>query len=334
MPRWAVLGTSFISHTVAASIQASDSSTIVAVCGRDTARLNAFADKFSIPKRYTTIEETLDDDEVDVVYIGLPSHLHADAAIAAAKKGKAILSEKSLTTTMDDAHALINAVRSSGVFFVEGIMYLSHPLMVKVTDIIRSGVLGPVRGLSGYYAANIWDKANPLGMGTIYNLGCYPVSLMYLVMQTAYGQDAIKTRKLTGYGNLSPDRSHIRDASLSVRFGNGVLGSIQSTDSFGNDYAFAIQGEKAVLRFKTNPWLPPAGDSIMELRTYAGGKTEQTVVTSDLDAFGHQVKRIEQYLASGAKEASRPSPTWEDSLEIMGLLTQWEKAVMESTADN
>lgn len=330
MLRWGVLGTSFISHTVAASIQGSENSTITAVSGRDAARLAAFSDKFSIPKRYTSIEELLDDPEVDVVYIGLPSHLHAQASIAAANRGKAILSEKSLTTTMKDARALIDAVRSHNVFFLEGLMYLSHPLMSKVAEIIGSNVLGHVRSVSGYYAANIWQKANPRGMGTIYNLGCYPVSLMYWVMQTAYGGGAMESRQLSGLGNLSDDGTHVRDASLNIRFGNGVLGTIQSTDSFGNDFAFSIRGDKAVLRFKTNPWLPPAGDSVMEIRTYAGGKVEDVVVSTEHDAFGFQVRRVEECLAAGNKEAPRPSPTWKDSLEIMALLTEWEDVIGKS----
>ncbi|KFA63360.1 hypothetical protein S40285_01858 [Stachybotrys chlorohalonatus IBT 40285] len=332
MLRWGVLGTSFISHTVAASIQGSENSTITAVFGRNAARLAAFADKFSIPKTYATIDELLDDAEVDVVYIGLPSHLHAQAAIAAAKKGKAVLSEKSLTTTMKDAHELIDAVRSHNIFFLEGLMYLSHPLMDKAAEIIRSDALGPVRSVSGYYAANIWKKANPLGMGTIYNLGCYPVSLMHWVMQAAYGREAIETRQISGLGNLSDDKSHVRDAALNIRFGNGVLGTIQSTDSFGNDFSFAIRGEKAVLRFKTNPWLPPAGDSVMEIRTYAGGKVEDVVVSAEHDAFGCQVRRVEECLAAGSNEAPRPSPTWKDSLEIMALLTEWEDAIFKSAS--
>ena len=42
--RWAILGTSFISHTVAAAIQSSPASTLVSVFGRDATRLAAFAD--------------------------------------------------------------------------------------------------------------------------------------------------------------------------------------------------------------------------------------------------------------------------------------------------
>jgi predicted dehydrogenase len=273
---------------------------------------------------------------VDVVYVGLPSHLHAEAAMAAAHKGKAILSEKSLTTTMKDAHELISTVEKQGVFFVEGLMYLSHPVHVKLAEIITSGKLGNIKGVQGYYAANIWKKANPLGMGTIYNLGCYPVSLLHFIMQTAYGADAVKTRQgIQAVGNLSEDGTHVRDASLAVKFdtnrgGGGVLATLQSTDSFGNDFSFAIQGDKAVLRFKTNPWLPPAGDSIMEIKTYgSGGGVEEVIVSSPLDAFGWQVKKVEEYVAAGVKEASRPSPRWSDSLEIMELCTEWEEAVMQ-----
>lgn len=332
MLRWGILGTSFISHTVAASIAASPGSKIVAVFGRDPGRLESFAEKFSIPRRHATLEALIDDADVDVVYVGLPSHLHAEASIAATKKGKSILSEKSLTTTVRDAKELVRVVEEQGVFFLEGLMYLSHPVMDKVADIIRSGALGTVRSVSGYYAANIWKKANPLGMGTIYNLGCYPVSLLHWVMQTAYGEASFAKRHVQALGNLSDDGTHVRDASLVVKFdteegASGVLATIQSTDSFGNDFSFAVQGDKGVLRFKTNPWLPPAGDSIMEIKTYAGGATEEIVVSSPLDAFGCQVKRVEECVASGVKQAPRPSPRWQDSVEIMGLLTEWEEAI-------
>ncbi|KAK5996204.1 D-xylose 1-dehydrogenase (NADP(+)) 2-like protein [Cladobotryum mycophilum] len=327
MLRWGILGTSFISDVVVRAIQGSKNSSIVAVFGRNEERLNAFATKHNIGTKYQTIDALLDDASVDVVYVGLPSHMHSPAVIAAAKKGKAILSEKSLATTMKDSHAMMEAVKEANVFFLEGLMYLSHPLMEKLASIVKSGVLGNIKGVSGYYAANIWKKANPLGMGTIYNLGCYPVSLLHFIIETAYGPDAFKARQVTGTGNVSTEGSiHVRDAALNVRFDAGVLATIQSTDSFGNDFSFAIQGDKARLRFKTNPWLPLAGDNIIELRTY-GGATEEIVVPAELDAFGHQVKRVEECVAAGAKEAPRPSPSWANSVEIMSILTEWEEDI-------
>lgn len=330
MPRWGILGTSFISHTVAAAIASSPNSTIGAVFGRDPARLAAFADKYAIPTRHATLEALVEDPDVDVVYVGLPSHLHAQASIAAARQGKAILSEKSLTTTMADARELIRVVDEQGVFFLEGLMYLSHPLMQEVVKIIQAGTLGTVRSVSGSYSSKIWERANPLGMGTIYNLGCYPVSLLHLVIQAASGDEAFARRQVQGQGNLSEDGTHVRDASLLVKFdtgagSSGVLATIQSSDTIGKDFSFVVQGSEKYLRFGTNPWLPQE-DSYLVVGTYGKGETKYDS-QSPRDAFQWQVAKVEECLAAGLKQAPRPSPRWEDSLAIMGLLTEWEEAI-------
>jgi len=324
MLRWAIIGTGFISDTMATAIAASEGSRIEAAFGRDSGRLSDFVDRHRISKRYTDYDRLLSDPDIDVVYIGLPNNAHRDAVVKAAAKGKAILSEKSLTTTMKDAELLADAVGSAGVFFLEGLMYLSHPLIDKVGDILRSGCLGKIQSVTGSYAANIWQLANPLGNGTIFNLGCYPVSLLQYVVQTACGPDAFVHRVASGIGNLSSHDGNICDAALTVRFSNGVLATLQSTDSYGMSFDFAVYGDRGVLRFATNPWLPVAGENLLDLEHY--DRERQTiVVTSPHDAFRHQVMRVEECLRQGFTEAPRPSPRLSDSLEIMDLLTTWEK---------
>lgn len=329
MLRWGFLGTSFISNTVAKAVNASENSCVAAVFGRDTTRLEAFAAKHAIPRQYTEIDELLGDAEIDVVYIGLPTHLHAEATVAAAKAGKAVLCEKALATTIEDGRKMIDAAQEANVFFLEGLMYLNHPVVDKIVQIIQSGVLGPLQSISGSYAANIWDKANPKGMGTIYNLGCYPASLLHLIVQTSFDAKAFGARQISALGNLAPDGTHVRDAALIVRFDNGLMATLNSTDSFGNDFAFTVQGTKASLKMRTNPWLPAAGRSTIELRKF-GGETEEIVVDSPLDAFGWQVKKVEDCLAAKAKEASRPSARHQDSLEILDLLVEWETAIWKA----
>ncbi|KAJ6788204.1 hypothetical protein PWT90_02169 [Aphanocladium album] len=342
MLRWGILGTSFISDVVAKAIVASNSSHIQAVFGRDEQRLSAFADRYGIASRYTSLEALLADGAVDVIYVGLPSHKHAEAVLLATKAGKkAILSEKSLATTMDDARAMTAAVRAAGdVFFLEGLMYLTHPVMETLAAVIADGRLGAIRGVSGYYAANIAAKANPRGRGTIYNLGCYPVSLLHFVLETAYGGGGggggkvwNGKRTVLGHGTLATSEDGVtfaRDAALTVRFEEaGVLATIQSSDSFGNDFAFTIQGDKASLTFVTNPWLPLAGDNVFQIKTYKGGAVEKITVSSKMDAFGHQIKKVEDYVASGIREPARPSPSWNNSVEIMSLLTEWEEDIFK-----
>jgi dihydrodiol dehydrogenase / D-xylose 1-dehydrogenase (NADP) len=323
MLRWGLLGTSFISNTMAQAISASPGSEIRSVAGRDGERLAAFAQQHGITNAHSSMDAVIDDPEVDVIYVGLPNNVHHEAVIQAARSGKPVLCEKSLTTTMADAHALEDAIRLADIFFVEGLMYLSHPVIAEFGTIIRSGRLGTIRAISGSYAADIWKLVNPMGNGTLYNLGCYPVSLMQYVIQTAFGAHAFADRTMTGYGNISTHDGNICDAALAMRFGSGVLATLQSTDSFGMSFDFTVRGDRACIRFITNPWLPVAGENVLEIEEY-GKAPEKVVVHSDHDAFGHQIRLVEDCLHRGLKEAPRPSPRLSDSMEIMKLLTEWE----------
>ncbi len=324
MLRWGILGTSFISDTMAAAIAKSPVSRIEAVMGCDAARLAAFAARHGAARTYRDIAALLEDADVDAVYIGLPNHIHHEAVIAAAKAGKPVLCEKSLTTGMGDAQALASAVEESGIFFMEGLMYLHHPLIARLGSVLASGRLGPLRAVTGFYAADIWRVANPGGRGTLYNLGCYPVSLLHFVVQAACGPQDFAFRHLTGLGNIQPETGNLVDAALAVRFSNGVLASLQCSDGYGLTHDFAMHGERATLRFRTNPWLPAAGRSVLDIRDH-DGTIEEIVVEADGDAFDYQLRTVESCLAAGLTRPPRPAPRLSDSLEILWMLAEWER---------
>ena len=115
---------------MARAIEASPGSVTTVVVGRDPKRLEAFRDRHGIARAVTSLEDALSVTDVDVVYVGTPNHLHHEATIVAAAAGKAILSEKSLTVSMEQADALLASVRGT-VFFVEGLMYLAHPIVAR-----------------------------------------------------------------------------------------------------------------------------------------------------------------------------------------------------------
>jgi len=323
MLRWGIIGTSFISDTMAKAIASSANSRVEVVAGRDPERLVAFAARHEITTYHHSYDALIDDPDVDAVYIGLPNNMHHEMVAKAAAKGKAVLSEKSLTTSMADAAALAQAVQSADVFFMEGLMYLCHPLIKRFGEVLRSGRLGAIRSINGLYAADIWRLVNPLGGGTIYNLGCYPASLLHYVVQTVFGPDAFSARNTSGFGNISAHDGNICDAALSVRFSNGVLASLQSTDSYGMAWDFSVYGERGVARFTTNPWLPAAGRNAFVVQDY-GGDPEEVEVETGRDAFQHQVACVETCLQERRKQPPRPAPRLSDSLEIMSLLTAWE----------
>lgn len=324
MLRWGVIGTGFISHAMLGAIRDSDRSTVTMLCGRNEAALADLSAQYNIAATTTDQAELLANPDVDVVYIALPNHLHRAATEAAMAAGKPVLCEKSLTTTMEDAKALAASVRAADTFFAEGLMYLAHPFMQQLVTVLRDPSVGDLRSVSGFYAADIWQVVNPEGGGTLYNLGCYPASLLHLVVQTMCGEEAFASRSMAAFGNIGKD-STLQDASLSVRFDNGVLANLHSTDGYGMAHEFVIVTTKGTLRFATNPWLPEAGENRMVWQPY-DGPARDIVVAAKHDAFFHQTRMVERTLAASHKEAPRPSPRLSDSLEIMQFLTDWEAA--------
>jgi predicted dehydrogenase len=286
--RWAAIGTGFITNTMVTAIKQSPGSRLDVVAGRSTERTETFRARHGID-RALSIEAAICDPRIDAVHIGTPNHAHHELALAAARAGKAVLSEKSLTRTMATARELVDGVRLTNAFFVEGLMYLAHPLYETVVDVLGDGRLGELRSVSGRYAANIWHIVNAAGGGR------------------------------NSDGNVS-------DTAISIRFDNGVLASLQSTDQYGMAHAFTVTGNNGTLTFDTNPWLPVAGRNQLTWQPF-DGVAEVIVVNDDHDAFFHQVQMVERRVTAGDTEAARPSQRLDDSLEIMQLLTDWEAAV-------
>lgn len=327
MLRWAILGTSFISDTMARAIADSPGSITTVVVGRDRPRLDSFRERHGISRAVSNLEDALSAADVDVVYIGTPNHVHHEATILAAQAGKAVLSEKSLTVTMEQADALLSSVRGS-VFFVEGLMYLAHPVIARFVEVLGDGRLGALKAIHASYAADIAHLVNPEGKGAIYNLGCYPASLVQLTVDVANGEGACAEFDLTALGTTSTSDGNVCESAAVVHFDCGVLATIHTAETYGNTARFEVQGTNGTLAFATHPWLPARGDNTFVWLGY-DGTTETFVVNSPLDAFDHQVRMVETNVAAGRTEAERPSPRLDDSFQLMRLLTEWERATWD-----
>ncbi len=80
--------------------------------------------------------------ELDAVDICLPHHLHADAVLAAAVAGKAILCEKPLCTTLEDAANIRGALRDGGAVFMAAHNQLFQPSLIEARRLLAAGALG------------------------------------------------------------------------------------------------------------------------------------------------------------------------------------------------
>ena len=89
--------------------------TPVAACDLDAARMQAAAEDFPGLRTYTAAEELLADDGVDLVTVITPHDSHARLAIQALNAGKAVITEKPMCLTSQEATDMIEAARKNNV---------------------------------------------------------------------------------------------------------------------------------------------------------------------------------------------------------------------------
>ncbi len=180
--RWGILSTAKIGlQKVIPAMQRADSCEIAAIASRDSARARSAAASLGIPRAYGSYEELLADPDIEAVYNPLPNHLHVPLSVKAAQAGKHVLCEKPLALNAAEAHALVEARDASGVLVQEAFMVRYHPQWLRAREIVRSGKIGDLRAVQGFFSYNNRDPRNirniaDIGGGGLYDIGCYPIT--------------------------------------------------------------------------------------------------------------------------------------------------------------
>ncbi len=91
----------------------------VSLCEIDQDRLRAEGDRLRVARRFTSFDEVLESD-VDAVAIFTPRWAHAPMALQALAAGKHVYSAVPAATTIEELHALIEAVRRTGLTYMLG----------------------------------------------------------------------------------------------------------------------------------------------------------------------------------------------------------------------
>ncbi len=144
--RWGILGAANIARKNWQAIRLAENCTLSAVASRDMDRCRQFIDAcqdhvpFERPPRaYASYGELLASDEVDAVYIPLPTVVRKEWVIRAAEAGKHVLSEKPAGATAGDVREILAACRSNNVQFMDGVMFMHSRRMDRMRDVLDDG---------------------------------------------------------------------------------------------------------------------------------------------------------------------------------------------------
>ena len=188
---------------------------------RDQAKAEAYAHEIGVPRAYGSYEAMLADPDIDVVYNPLPNHLHAEWTIKCAEAGKHVLCEKPLALSVAEVDRVMAAAQANHVIVAEAFMYKHHPQTLKALELLAQKPIGDLIAIKGVFTFDLTPRSNDIrwvpeyGGGSIWDVGCYPISFTRLIAQA-------EPVEVFGWQTLSD--SGVDQVFLGqMRFANGLL---------------------------------------------------------------------------------------------------------------
>lgn len=129
---------------------------LVSVCDLDAARLRACGDFWGVESRFTNVREMLETVRPDILSVCSPDATHeAMIAIALEHDVRAIVAEKPIALDPSVARNLVQMAAARGVTIIVNYTRRFAAGHARARDMIRSGVLGDVQAIAGYYTKGV-----------------------------------------------------------------------------------------------------------------------------------------------------------------------------------
>jgi D-xylose 1-dehydrogenase (NADP+, D-xylono-1,5-lactone-forming) len=185
--RYGIIGCSSIaSRSTIPAIIESKYSHLEMIGSRSIEKAKTLSNYFSC-NSFGNYDEILENSNVDAVYISLPIGLQEKWVLKAAKAGKHILCEKSMTTSHKSTKKILNSCKQNESRLLEGFTYRFHPQHEKICSMINQNILGKVFAFSAKYgfvrpfSKNDFRFTTKLGGGSLNDLGCYIINSSRMV---------------------------------------------------------------------------------------------------------------------------------------------------------
>ncbi|MEA3337480.1 MAG: Gfo/Idh/MocA family oxidoreductase [Chloroflexota bacterium] len=249
----AIVGAGNVAKGHLAAIRATSQAEMVALGTRSLERGGAWTAEQGLDcPIYTELDELLAYDEVDIVVLCTPNHLHAAQTIQAAQAGKHILIEKPVALNLADLRAMQAAVREAGVRTLISFVLRWNPSIRMAKNLITEGAIGEIfmvescywhatpRAVPGHWMTRKERAGSVFLMG-----GCHAVD----AARWLAGTDIVEVSAYTARGGKDWF-DYPPTAIAMVRFGNGAVGRISATMECVMPYAFdiTVMGDRGTMR--------------------------------------------------------------------------------------
>lgn len=245
---------------------------LVAIASRDKSRAEEWAERHGLEAE--TYESLIARNDIDVIYSPLPVGLQEEWVLKAAKTGKHVICEKSITYSLESAKRMVDECTKNNVALYENFVPEFHPQHAQILSLINEGKIGTPHVWSGVYGFPPFPKGDiryraDLKGGALNDAGCYTVFMARKIMQQ---QPVAVTCALTTDGY---EVDIAGSALFEFEKGTAVM-------SFGFNHlyqnTYSVWGSRGLVRTNRAFAIPPALSPSVELVTNDGKQELREVI--------------------------------------------------------
>ncbi len=204
-------------------------------------------------KIYEDAFDLIDDPDIEMVDICVPTYLHKRYTLAALEKGKHVLCEKPIGRTLEEAKEITKAAEKSRGFFSTGLCVRYWPEYRHAYELYRSGKLGKMvsatfKRVSPSVDGNAWENwfmKSPLSGGALLDLHLHDTDLVRYFFGRPEAVTSFGLRGIRSDTGIDHVFTH-------YDFGDGSLvmaeGGWESAKTTPFEMSFQIVCEKGTLR--------------------------------------------------------------------------------------
>ena len=327
------IGTGRISDLHALAYLDDPRAEIAAVCDRSIDLAQERGRAWGLPdaRIFSDYGELLALDDIDLVEILLPHHLHYQATLDAAAAGKHVSVQKPMALTVAQASAMIDATRQAGVLFKVYENFIFYPPVQRAKALVDNGEIGDlitirVKSNSGISptewdvpkAALAWryDPEECGGGPLVFDDGHHKFALAWHFMGMAE-----QVHAWIGSTEVAPGMVLDVPAIVSWKFSNNRYGSLEAvyspelvldTRQYAQDDRVELTGTKGVI------WVTRGHGKMMDLPPVIMYKDRQTRAFSDMPVgWEHSFINSTRHFIDAFFAGAAPKLTGEEGRDVL-----------------
>jgi predicted dehydrogenase len=197
------------------------------LCSRTENKVKQLAGQWGLPFWTTDYRELIARDDISVIGVYSPDHLHAEHAIAALKAGKHVICTKPMCTSVEDAAEMVGLVDQTGLKFLVGQTMRFDPEFSNAKRLYDDGDLGEIIFAEAHYVHDArtffpltpWRLYAPQDL--MYGGACHPIDLLRWFLG-----DVEEVHAYGRKGNLTPEYPYEDNYIINLKFKNGTIARV------------------------------------------------------------------------------------------------------------